>query len=306
MMHRQRGIAILTAVATAALVATLAVWIAWRQQLWFAQVENQIDLVEARGVALAAIDLARLTLRDDIRRNQTDHLQEPWNVPIPAIPVERGQAGGRLVDLQGRYNLNNLVQNGKAVKEEVEACGRLFEEVGLSAELVNALVDWMDADAQATYPGGAEDTDYLNLPRPYRAANQPLTNLQSLALVRGFDADTVAQLAPFVAVLPGRQPINVNFAEPEVMAAVVPGMTVAEARAMVSDRASRPFESREAFIKQLPERLRADVRSDMIDVQSRYFLNEVEVRFGRVTSRYVAELERSGEGMPRIVWFRRN
>ncbi|HSC78848.1 MAG TPA: hypothetical protein VLC08_00715, partial [Chitinolyticbacter sp.] len=102
MMRRQHGIAILTAVATAALVATLAVWIAWRQQLWFAQVENQVDLVEARGVALAAVDLARLTLRDDARRNQIDHLQEPWNVPIPAIPVERGQAGGRMVDLQGR------------------------------------------------------------------------------------------------------------------------------------------------------------------------------------------------------------
>ncbi|HSC78753.1 MAG TPA: type II secretion system protein GspK, partial [Chitinolyticbacter sp.] len=113
-------------------------------------------------------------------------------------------------------------------------------------------------------------------------------------------------LAPFVAVLPGRQAINVNFAEPEVLSAVVPGLSLAEARGLVSSRSGKHYESREDFIKALPERLRADVRGDMIDVQSRYFLNEVEVRFGRVSSRYAAELERGGDGMPRIVWFRRN
>ncbi|UXY14359.1 type II secretion system minor pseudopilin GspK [Chitiniphilus purpureus] len=303
---RQRGIAILTAVATAALVAALAVWIAWRQQLWLRQLENQYDMAEARGVAMAAIDLARLTLRDDVRRNHVDHLLEPWNVPIPAIPVERGQAGGRLVEQQGRFNLNNLVQNGQEQPGDIDACRRLFDSIGVSPDLVDALVDWQDSDAQVRYPGGAEDTDYLNLRPPYRTAGQPLTDLASLSALRGFDAETLARIAPYVTVLPQKTAVNVNFAEPEVLAAVLPALSLSEARAVVAARAGRFFETMEAFQAVLPESKRGELGLELVSVESRYFVNEVEVRFGRVNSRFAALLERNGEEVPRIVWMRRN
>ncbi|WP_169307337.1 type II secretion system minor pseudopilin GspK [Chitiniphilus eburneus] len=304
--HRQHGIAILTAVATAALVAALAVWIAWRQQLWFRQVENQYDMAESRGVALAAIDLARLTLRDDARRNHVDHLLEPWNVPIPAIPVERGQAGGRLLEQQGRFNLNNLVQNGQAQDDEVAACERLFDYLNVPKELVNALVDWEDSDSQTRYPGGAEDTDYLNLRPPYRAANRPLTDLTSLGVVRGFTPEIIAKLDAYITVLPQKTQVNVNFAEPEVLAAVLPNLSLSDARAVVSARAGKYYETLDEFKEALPENKRGALRGGAISVESRYFVNEVEVRFGRVSSRFAALLERNGVDMPRLVWLRRN
>ncbi|GHD63033.1 type II secretion system minor pseudopilin GspK [Jeongeupia chitinilytica] len=302
-MRRQAGIALITAVITAALVAALAAWIAWRQQLWFFQLENQLDQSQARAIAYAGVQLARFTLRDDARNNQVDHLGEPWNVPIPAIPVEQGKVGGRLLEQQGRFNLNNLVVNGLANDNEIATCRRVFEFVGVSPQRVDALVDWLDADSE-TRPGGAEDADYLAMPQPYRAANRPLTDLASLTRIRGFDADTVARLAPFVTVLPQLTPIDVNFASPEVIAAVVPELTLSDAQAVVSRRAGRPFATTAQFADVLPERVRNKVRFEALSVQSRYFISEVDARFGRVTVRYAALLERNGPDFPRLIWMR--
>ncbi|MBM3114811.1 type II secretion system minor pseudopilin GspK [Jeongeupia naejangsanensis] len=302
--RRQTGIALITAVITAALVAALAAWIAWRQQLWFFQLENQLDQGQARVIAYSGVQLARFTLRDDARNNQVDHLGEPWNVPIPAIPVEQGKVGGRLLEQQGRFNLNNLVSNGLANENEVAACRRLFELVGVSPQHVDALVDWLDADGEAR-PGGAEDAVYLALPQPYRAANQPLTDLASLVRIQGFDAGTIERITPFVAVLPPQTPINVNFASPEVIAAVVPALTLAEGQAVVSRRAGHHFGSVAEFVAALPERARGQLRFEALTVQSRYFISEVDAQFGRVTVRYAALLERNGPDFPKLIWMRR-
>ncbi|WP_432721019.1 type II secretion system minor pseudopilin GspK [Jeongeupia wiesaeckerbachi] len=304
MRRKQAGIALITAVITAALVAALAAWIAWRQQLWFFQLENQLDQGQARAIAYSGVQLARFTLRDDARNNQVDHLGEPWNVPIPAIPVEQGKVGGRLLEQQGRFNLNNLISNGVASDNDIAACRRLFELAGVPPQRVDALVDWLDADGE-TRPGGAEDAAYLALPQPYRAANQPLTDLASLVRVQGFDAETIARLTPFVSVLPPQTPINVNFAPPEVIAAIVPELALAEAQAVVSRRAGRHFASVGEFIAALPERVRGQLRPEALTVQSRYFISEVDAQFGRVTVRYAALLERNGPDFPRLLWMRR-
>ncbi|AOX99551.1 type II secretion system minor pseudopilin GspK [Jeongeupia sp. USM3] len=301
-MRRQSGIALITAVITAALVAALAAWIAWRQQLWFFQLENQLDQGQARAIAYSGMQLARFTLRDDARNNQLDHLLEPWNIPIPAIPVEQGKVGGRLLEQQGRFNLNNVVIDGRASDAGIASCRRLFELLGIPAQRVDALVDWVDADGEAR-SGGAEDGDYL--PRGYRTANQPLNDLASLSRISGFDADTIARLTPFVTVLPQPTPVNVNFASPEVLAAMIEGMTLQDAQAVVARRAGRYFQNVAEFTDAVPERVRGRVPGESLTVQSRYFVNEIDARFGRVTVRYASLLERNGDTLPRIVWMRR-
>ncbi|KAF0814298.1 putative type II secretion system protein K [Andreprevotia sp. IGB-42] len=303
--HRQAGIAIITAVLTAALVAALVAWMAWRQQLWFRQIENQFDQAQARGVARAAIQMARLTMRDDARHNQVDNLLEPWNIPIPSIPVEKGRVGGRVLEQQGRFNLNNIAPIGTVDPVAVAAAERLFKSVGVPVELVNALADWEDGDSETRYPGGAEDLEYLNQTPPYRAANRPLADIESLARVQGFTRELIAKLAPHVAVLPQASPVNVNFASAEVLAAVIPDLTLAEAQAVVSKRAGKYFETLQDFSDALPERVRANVVAGSLSIQSRYFINEVDAQFGRVTVRYAALLERNGNDAPRIVWLKR-
>ncbi|KPC55129.1 type II secretion system minor pseudopilin GspK [Amantichitinum ursilacus] len=303
--RRQQGIAILTAVGIAALVAALAAWIAWRQALWYRQLENQFDQAEAIGVIRASINLVRLTLRDDARNNQIDHMLEPWNIPIPAIPVENGRAGGRIIEQGGLFNLNNLVDDkGAIVDDQVQCFKRLLTTLQLSTDLADVLADWEDADSDLSSSSSAEDNAYLGMSPPYRAANQRLTDLGSLTRVRGFTPDIIARLQPFVTVVPLQTKVNVNFASAEVLTAVVPNMSLSVAQSVISKRAGRYFKDIGEFRDTLPDSFKAQAITS-ITVQTTYFINEVEAQFGRVTLRYQALLERTSTDLPRIVWMRR-
>lgn len=305
-LSRQRGIAIITAVAIAALVAALASTMAWRYAVWFRQVENQHDLAQARNVARAAVDLARLTLQDDSRRaGQVDHAGEPWAIPIPNLQVEQGSAGGRISDAQGKFNLNNVIRNGLASEPDVTALQRLLTQLQLSPSLALTLLDWIDADAEVRSPDGAEDQYYLGLTPPYRAANQPLVDLADLERVKGFDADTVRKLQPFVTALPQYTAINVNFAPAEVLYAVIPNLDMSAASDMVRRRDGQPFLTFDALRSGLPQKAADALSNERVGVTSRYFTSEVDARFGRVTVSYRALLERNEMRVPTVVWMRR-
>lgn len=305
-LRRQRGVAIITAVAIAALVAALAATMAWRYAVWFRQVENQHDLAQARSVARAAVDLARLTLQDDARRaGQVDHAGEPWAIPIPNLQVEQGSAGGRISDAQGKFNLNNLIRNGLASEPDVTALQRLLAQLQLSPSLVYPLLDWIDADGEVRSPDGAEDQYYLGLTPPYRTANQPLVDLADLERVKGFNADTVRKLQPYVTALPQYTSINVNFAPAEVLYAVIPNLEMATAGDLVRKREGQPFLNFDAFRAALPQKAAEGLSNERVNVTSRYFTSDVDARFGRVAVAYRALLERNDMRVPTVIWMRR-
>lgn len=304
-LRRQSGIAIITAVAVAALVAALAGAMAFRHSLWLRQVENQQDLTQARGVARAAVDLSRLTLRADVRQNVYDHPRESWAIPIPSLPVEQGSAGGAISDVQGRYNLNNLIREGVVSEADLRAFKQLLESAGLATDLANAVLDWMDADAETRYPGGAEDREYLAETPPRRAANRQFFDLDELRQVRGFTPAIVEQLRPYVMAMPRITKVNVNFATPEVLSALLPGLDVSTASTILREHASNPFQTIDAFKEALPTAARSETVPGVVDVRSDYFFADVDARFGRVTVAYRTLLERNGDEVPRVVWMRR-
>jgi hypothetical protein len=165
--------------------------------------------------------------KDDAK---VDHWEEDWAMQQPAIPFEGGVLAGGIEDLQGRFNVNNLVSNGKRSNFDVERFKRLLQllkdksepreiwENAEPADLANAAADWIDADSEPS-PGGGEDNDYLQGERPYRTANTLLTSTSELLLVRGFSAPIYNQLAPFVTALPERTKLNVNTAKEDVLRA---------------------------------------------------------------------------------------
>lgn len=99
--------------------------------------------------------------------------------------------------------------------------------------------------------------------------------------------------------------MNVNFAGPEVLAAVIPGLSVSAAQGVVARRSGRYFKNLEEFKLALPQTLQASLPLELVAVQSRYFISEVDAHFGRVNISYQALLERKGDQIPRIVWLRR-
>lgn len=304
-LRQQAGVAIITAVVIAGLVAAIAAFMGWQYQLWLRQVENQHDLAQARIVAYGAINLARHTLQSDARNNGYDHAGEPWAIPIPRLPVERGFAGGTLTDVQGRFNLNNLMRGNSVSEVDVASLRQLLRQLSLNEDLANALVDWIDGDSEVRYPGGAEDMDYLGQDPPYRAANQKLTDLASLERIKGFTLEIVAKLQPWVVVLPEPTPVNLNFAPAEVISSVLPGITLAEAQSLVQHRQNSPFTSLEDVRQLLSSAQGNAIDSSRVSVSSQYFQIDATAQFGRVNVAYRALLERRGDSLPAIIWMER-
>jgi len=298
--HPQRGVAIILVMLIVAIATVLATYLAQQQQLWQRQVESQFDHAQARRLGITGIDWARAVLADDARANSTDHAGELWTLRLPAMPVDNGEVIGVIEDRQGLFNLNNLVRNGVSSAPDIAQFQRLLGLLDLPGELAFALADWMDSDSEAQYPGGAEDGYYLSLPQPYRSANRPLAELGELSRIKGFDERSIERLRPFVSVLPLSLAINANFAPAEVLVAVIPDMSLAEARVLVQQRRGKPYKDMMDFQQRLPKNVNKMNINDF-SVSSEFFwvTGRARVANSQVTTQ--ALLQR-GEGWPAVVW----
>jgi general secretion pathway protein K len=256
--------------------------------------------VQARAVLQAGADWARAVLADDRRVSNVDHLGEPWALRLPPMPVENGELVGQIEDQQGAFNVNNLVSEGKVNAAQLEHFRRLLATLGLPDALAYTLVDWIDDDSQPQPQGGAEDAYYLALDPPYLTANRPLIDVAELALVSGFDVNVRARLHPYVTALPRFTAVNVNTASPEVLAAVVNGLDLGVAQALVAQRDRAYYRDRDDFTKRLPQG--AAAAAEDISVSSDYFMATLRVTIGGAQASGKALLARPGTGWPVVLW----
>jgi general secretion pathway protein K len=286
-----------------AMATTIAMFMAQQQGFWQRSVENGRDRAQARRIAEAGIDWARAVLADDKYLDDrpvdgrpaspNDNAKEMWALKLPAIPVEGGEVQGTIYDQQGLFNLNNLVRNGSVSTIDLARFQRLLTALGLPQEIGGALVDWMDTNSEVS-ENGAEDEYYLNLAKPYRCANSPLSAIGELVWVKGFDANIIKRLQPFVSVLPeSNTAVNVNFAPPEVLVAMLPGLKLQDARQQVTQIQSNPFKTTEEFLQQLPKSAKQDSTMN-ISVSSQYFMVTGYATQGDGASAVHALLHRTG------------
>lgn len=291
--QRQRGAALLTAMIIVTLVATLASAMVWQQ--WRAvQVESaERGRTQAAWMATAALDIARLYLREDQKSGRPTALTEPWATPLEEarlstlLAVDKSNAddapeaflSGNITDVQARYNLTNLVSSGKVVPGQFEALQRLCQAIGVDGSVAARIAAGL-GDA-ATASGGA-----------------PLlpTTVSQLAWL-GIDASAIAALRPYVAILPVTTPVNVNTASKEVLAAVIEGL---DAERVIQIRQRTPFKSPDELTRQalLPK---ATAPSANVGVRSDFF--EVRVRL-RIADRVLTErsiVQRQANGQIKVL-----
>lgn len=299
-IENQRGVALITAVLITAVIAVTAVAMAVHQALDVRRTANIIDSDRAYVFALGVESWAQQLLAKDRRDNNTDNLGEDWALHLPPIAVEGAVVTGHIEDMQGRFNLNNLLdKDGKASPLDLERFRRLLITVGLDATLADAVLDWIDADSDVTQPDGAEDGEYMRADPPYRAANRPFVNPSELLLVKGFNIDNYNKLAPFVTALPARTAINVNTAPKEVLMALADGITDADADAVVDARGDSGFDTLGDFLSQQALAGRG-VKQDGLGVASGYFLLDAATKFGRVQTRLYSVMARDTTGVETI------
>jgi len=300
---RQGGAVVIVAMLIVALAATAASLMLQQQDMAIRQLEAARDYEQARWLLNGGAQWARVILRADARSSTIDHGGELWATGLPPTDIEQGKLSGEIQDQQGFFNLNNLVRDGKSSARDVANLKRLLQTIGLRVDLADAIADWIDADSELQSPEGAEDAYYLSLATPYRTANQPMSGIEELLRVRGCDDAAVARLRQFATVLPRRTPVNVNMAPPEVLAAIVDGLTLPEALVLASSRRSAPFRGRDDFRTRLP-RTELNVENEDISVDTQFFLVQGRANVGKADLRMQALVQRIGVTLPSIVWQR--
>ena len=276
--------AVVTAMLLVALAATTATFMLWRQQIWMQQVENLAAKGQADALARAALEWSRRTLA------------KPAAQPALGAGVETS-----VIDAQGLFNLNNVVRAGKASEPDLAILRRLLALLGLSSALADALVDAVDADSDVTFPGGAEDLDYLAMQPPRRAPNRPLFDVSSLGRIKGYTPEAIARLGPYVTALPEPTAVNVNSAPAEVLSALVEGLDERAARALVAERAKKPFASLDAFRAYLPDSARIPANA-ALGVTSSYFVISSRAQAGRAEVHHRALVGARGAKHEGVIW----
>jgi len=215
---RQKGVALITAMMITALATIVAANLAWDNALDLRRTNVQLNFDQAGLVALGAESWVGMILTQDLMDSDTDHLGEIWAMDLPSLDIEGGDLVGRIVDLQGRFNINNLIdENGEVSTRDLEQFQRLLAILDIDPALAGIAADWLDADLQPQFPSGAEDSVYTGKVPAYRTANRRLSNAAELAALEGMTPEFIERLAPHVTALPGRTAINVNTATPAVL-----------------------------------------------------------------------------------------
>ncbi len=297
----QRGVVVITAILVVALVAGIASFIAWQVQLRMRQSENMVNKSQSQALIAASLEWIGMELARDGDETSSDHLGEPWAKAITSLPVDGARLSGSVSDQQGLFNLNNLGREGKAGEADLETFRRLLTMLKLPSELAAAVADWVDADGETRLPGGAEDSDYLRLDPPYLSANRALDTVDALYRIKGFAPEMIERLRPFVTALPVPTAINVNTAPAEVLAAAVDGLTLEQAREVVSRRNQQYFAELGDF-RVLLSKMGIALSNPNLDVKSRYFQVKGQAAQGRGKAYFEALIERRGSALPAVVW----
>ena len=300
---QQGGLALITAMLVVAIVATIAAYLSLGQQVWLRQVQNLVDRSQANSMRHAALDfIGALLLRQDT--NNIDHLGEIWATGLPPLPYEGGVITAQITDAQSFFNLNSIVRNNAASVPDRDVFKRLLQSLKLSPDLSEALIDWIDNNQQ-TIASGAEDVEYLASTRPYRTADQTLTSVDELRLIKGFEPEIVEQLRPFVTVLPQATAINVNTAQEKVLEALF-NLPAGAAKALVDTRKTKPFDDQAELQNALPPG--QQIQPSLIDYKTSYFQVTLSVQYGRWQRTTVGLINRQaggqqpGQGSSKVLW----
>ena len=143
----KRGVALITAMLITALVGSVAAGLSWDNALDVRRTMVMLYRDQAIQVAVGSEGWVRSILRDDLTEGPpSDHLGEIWATEIPALPIDaeavQGEIYGKIEDLQGRFNINNLVDgNGAIDQPSFEQYERLLAALGLDARLAGITAD---------------------------------------------------------------------------------------------------------------------------------------------------------------------
>jgi general secretion pathway protein K len=298
--EKQRGVAVLTAMLVVTLGTMIAVNLMWNASLDLRRTSSALaadqGLMYLLGAEAWAGDILRQDLVDSV---VSDHLGEIWATQLPPVPVDGGVISGRIDDLQGRFNLNNLVTSD-GLEDELarRQFERLLESLELDPGLAGVVLDWLDPNVESEFPYGAEDSTYSDFDPPYRTPNTAITSPSELLAMSGFELEDYRLLLPFVTALPYGTRLNVNTAPDVVLASLSDDIDLSRSASLVEERGGADFADISASFG-------GDVEPPMllrIDGVTQYFMLTSTVALGTNQFTMYSVLQRDNSGIVRAIF----
>lgn len=247
---KARGVALLTALIIVAIASAIAAAMFFDTGLILRRTEG--GLARERAVLLtgAAEAIAARILREELETGSAPiHPGQRWANPQGPIEIEgAGRVQGQLIDLQGRFNLNQLVdRTGRIDPVALEVFERLLRNLDLEPSWAAKVADWIDADDMPT-TGGGEDDVYTSMMPGYRPPNRSITSVSELLWLPDFDLTRYARLSPYVAALPRDSTINLCSASAPLLDALSDERQwVGAEQALAKSRERECFPRRDVF-----------------------------------------------------------
>jgi len=255
---QEKGMVLLLVLIVVVLLTAMLSEFAFSSLIDLRLAETYRDSTRAYYLARGGVRAGQMILKED--KNDSDARSEMWGQGVTNYPIGEGIVSINIEDLDGLLSVNALVVGNNPQPDQKVRFLRLFEYLGLEApeNLVAALIDWLDGDDQVYSQDGAvgaESSYYMGLNPPYRARNGAMASKEELSLVRGFTAEVVTRIKPYVTLY-GDMHVNCNTAPPEVLATLyfdhdLP-VSLEEAKDIATVSDQTPFAAEADFKKVFP------------------------------------------------------
>lgn len=295
--------ALLTVILLVAVMAAVAVIAMDDLRFGLRRSGNASEVAQARWYAIGAESFAGVQLRR-IAALDPDRtvLSGGWLGRTQRFPIEGGMIEARLREGGNCFNLNSLRASEETEPEPSGAGGgvqrplpqRQFRALLIALQIspreaedvVDAVVDWVDADGQRTGTGW-EDDAYGQIGAGYRTGGTLLAEASELRAMAPVSAELYARIRPFVCAPPTEAPsrLNVNTIESEdavLLTMLSAGaLAPAQARQLLASRPAEGWSDAGAFWQTAAGfgLVGSDALRAQTDVKSRYFLLDTRVRY---------------------------
>ncbi|OUU80804.1 MAG: hypothetical protein CBC38_00500 [Gammaproteobacteria bacterium TMED78] len=282
------------------ITSVLATKIMWNAQIYQRQAESTVNSEQIMMMLQSAEAWAgNILYQDKINTADLDYLGEIWANELPPMPIDGGYISGKIIDLQSRFNVNNLINTHGDVDSLADMqFRRLLTILEIDPNIASAVIDWIDPDNIPNFPNGAEDDVYSANTPPYRSPNVSITSTSELMAMDGITKEVLMVLEPHIAALPSGTPQNINTSSAYIIASLSDEIDINQAIAISQERGSLYFAN-------VNERFESLIEPDMLrrlTSSSEYFLLEATVTIGSDQNTLYSLLYRDISGIVKSVY----
>lgn len=287
---QQKGSALLTALFIITLVAIVTTAMSMRLQLAIHRIRmisttDQLHLA-AEAVTFWAMDRL-MDPRQSLKVGTSKVLAYPRNLQqiVPTI-----QLSGQIIDLQTRFNINNLYETNYqpiffGLLSQLNIGTASFER----KNIMDAIINWI----KPLHPNDARHDEwsdrYARLSPPYLSAHLPMRNISELRLVYGITPKRYRELEPFVTALPETTAININTSSKKVLLSLGEDIKNNDLDHILNERKQKPYKDIAALTPFLEK---YHIQAEALVVESHYFLVVTQAQDTEISLRTYTLLKR--------------